>query len=290
MEEMTKQFLKLFYNEGEEICVSDCAGAYHSIEQNKLGEDFLLISPKEGKEPRLCDEHRVILSAINPINGWRRDENVTAYRTFMIECDDMPLKKQWEYVNKMKFPFSYCCYSGGKSLHFALVLDEDIVSENVYKFTYEWILNIMKEADQQTKNPSRSVRFPGNIRRETGKKQKLLHMGERISPNKLRDWLNMFPNEKPIVKEKVKIKHSVPNYDGIKPWAKKALAKGVHNLDGSRNQTWMAIGCEFALNGYDLDDTIYILEQHFEEQHDFKKNEWETAVTSGWNYSDKIAE
>lgn len=290
MKETTKQFLNLFFNEGEQICVSDCDGGYHSIKQEQLKDEFLLISPKEEKEPRLTQEDFITLVAINPVEGFRRDENVTAFRSFMIECDEMSLVNQKKYVDKMKFPYSYCCYSGGKSLHFGLVLEEPLVDIEFYKFTYEWILNIMERADQQTKNPTRSIRFPGTIRKNTGKKQELVYMGKRIPQSTLRDWLNLFPDKKPVVRQKVTKKHKVPNYDGIKSWAKNALTIGVHNLEGSRNQTWMAIGCEFALNGYDLDDTIYILEQHFHEQSDFKRSEWETAVTSGWHYSDKIAE
>lgn len=80
-----------------------------------------------------------------------------------------------------------------------------------------------------------------------------------------------------------------PNLDGIKIWAKKALKEGVHNQEGSRNQLWMSLGCEFSLNGFALDDTIYYLGRYFEEQHDFKEREWLTAVKSGWNYADKIS-
>jgi hypothetical protein len=271
MKETTKQFLDLFFNPGEKICFSANKFAYPSEPQQNLNED------------------RTVLVAINPVDGQRNDDNVTAYRTFMIECDDMDVENQLGYVKRMKFPYSYCCFSGSKSLHFALVLDHDIPSEHIYRHTYQWILNIMKQADQKTKNPSRCIRFPGVTRPETGEEQKLIHMGTRISLDELGKWLNKHPHEapKPLVRKPRNT--GIPKIEGIKGWAKKALKEGVHNMEGSRNQTWMAIGCEFALNGFNLDDTIYYLESFFEEQTDFRKREWLTAIKSGWGYADKVS-
>ena len=270
MRETSKKFLNLFFNEGEQICFSANKYAYKSEPQENLNDE--------------C----TVFVAINPIEGQREDANVTKYRTFMIELDDMSLDDQMKYVKRMDFPYSYCCFSGGKSLHFALVLDHDIPSDNIYRHTYQWILNIMEQADQKTKNPSRSIRFPGTIRMETGKEQKLVHMGDRISLQTLSRWLNKHPHKAPKVLVRKKGRSAKANIQGVKKWAKKALKDGVHNMDGSRNQTWMALGCEFALNGFDLDDTIFYLKGYFEEQHDFKEREWLTSIKSGWNYADKI--
>lgn len=271
MREVTKQFLNLFFNPGEEICFSANEYAYPSEPQENLNED------------------NTVLVAINPIKGKRRDECVTYFRSFMVECDDMPIAQQMEYIKRTGFPFSYCCYSGGKSLHFGLVLNHEIPSEHIYRYTYQWILNILTEADQKTKNPSRSIRFPGVIRPETGKEQKLVHMGNRISLDTLSVWLNKHPDKAPKVLSKKPRNKGAPRVDGIKPWAKGALKEGVHNMDGSRNQTWMALGCEMALNGFSLDQTFYYLSSYFEEQSDFREREWQTAVKSGWHYADKVS-
>jgi len=288
MLDSTARFLKLFFNKGETICVSDCQGGYHSVSQEELLGDIRLVSPKEDKADRFIKEKDINLVAINPIKGWRRDENVQAYRTFMIECDDMPIEDQADYIKHMKFPYSYCCYSGGKSLHFAIVLDTDLPGESIYRHTYQWILNIMTEADQKTKNPTRSVRFPGVIRKDKGTEQKLLHMGERVTTEALTKWLNMYPHKapRPMVR---KYRASNPDVKNINNWAKSALSEGVHNQEGSRNQTWMALGCEMALNGFSLEDSVYYLQGYFEEQTDFREREWRTAVESGWNYADKVS-
>lgn len=273
MKETTKDFLKLFFNEGEEICFSPNKYAYPSEPQDNIIEDT------------------TVLVAINPITGQRQDSNVKSYRTFMIECDDISLEEQMKYVKESGFPFSYCCFSGGKSFHFALVLDRDIPSEHIYRHTYQWILNILEKADQKTKNPSRSIRFPGTIRPETGKEQKLVYMGERIKYEDLTRWLNKYEDKRPAyLKRKKHGKSAYANVKTIKPWVGAVLKEGIHNREGSRNQTWMAIGCELALNGFDLENTISFLEGYYEEQPDFREKEWLSAVTSGWNYADKLNE
>jgi hypothetical protein len=271
LKETTKKFLELFFNPDEEICFSANQFAYPSEPQTNINEE------------------KTILVTINPVKGKRCDTNITSFRTFMIECDDMPIPEQYKYIQQMEFPFSYCCYSGGKSLHFALVLDHEIPSEHIYRHTYQWILNILTQADQKTKNPSRSIRFPGVIRPDTGKEQKLLHLGQRVSLETLTKWLNRYPAAmpKPLIK-KAKNRGSA-QLKGIKTWAKNALKQGVHTMEGSRNQMWMSLGCEFALNGFDLSDTIYYLRDYFEEQSDFREREWLTAVKSGWNYADKVS-
>jgi hypothetical protein len=270
MKETSKQFLDLFFNDGEQICFSANLYAYPSEPQENLNDES------------------TIFVAINPIVGQRNDQNVTSYRTFMIECDDMNLAEQMEYVKRMEFPYSYCCFSGGKSLHFALVLDHEIPSDHIYRHTYQWILNIMTEADQKTKNPSRCVRFPGTVRPDTKKEQRLVYMGERISLKTLGKWLNKHPDKTPTPLIKRHKNRGQPSIKGIKLWAVKALKEGVHSMEGSRNQTWMALGCEMAINGFDLDDTINYLDKYYEEQSDFKQREWLNAVKSGWKFADQV--
>lgn len=289
MKEITKDFLNLFFNKGETICVSDCQGGYHSISQEEFEGDIKLISPKEDKKNRFIKEENVRLVAINPINGWRRDENATAYRTFLVECDDMSLEEQYKYIKDMGFPYSYCCFSGSKSLHFALVLESDIPSETIYRHTAQWILNILDKADPYTKNPSRSVRFPNVIRPETGKEQRIVDMGSRINIDKLGKWLNKYPDKAPKVMQMKPRNTGNFNIKGVGEWAKKALVEGVHNSEGSRNQKWMSIGCEFAINGMGLDESISFLGRYYEEQPDFNQKEWLEAITNGWNFADKIS-
>ena len=112
-----------------------------------------------------CSFEMINMLAINPIEGFRRDKNVTAFRSFLVELDDGKLSEQMKYVKNKNMPYSACVFSGGKSLHFVITLEEPLPSLNLYKQISKWILNVMDKADSQTSNPSRSVRFPGNLRR-----------------------------------------------------------------------------------------------------------------------------
>jgi len=268
--DQTNSFINLFFNTNEEACFShnEYANESVSVEQGYL-------------EP-------YIFCTINPVKGKRQDINTTAFRSFMVELDDMPIQDQMSYIKQSKFPYSYCCFSGNKSLHFALVLSQDLPDLKIYKHVYQWILNILTKADQKTKNPTRQIRMPNVYRPETGKLQALIYMGKRIDLAELVDWLHQHKDKEPkAIVPKVK-NTGEANVHGIKPWAIKLLKEGVHNSVGSRNQNWMSVGCEFGLNGFSLDQTIGYLEGFFQEQTDFTYKEWETAVTSGWKHADKI--
>ena len=121
MKEDTKQMLDLFFQKDETICVSPNEFGYHSINQSDLESDFTLISPSENVKPLKMKEDDVVLMALNPISGFRRDASVTAFRSFLIELDDRSLAKQEEYVKKMEMPYSICVFSGNKSLHYGIV-------------------------------------------------------------------------------------------------------------------------------------------------------------------------
>ena len=270
MRKITNNFLSLLFNSGEEICFSPNKYAYPSKPQDQLDEDS------------------TVFVAINPIKGQRNDSNVTAYRSFLVELDDSSLADQKYYIDSMGFPYNYCVYSGGKSLHFLCTLKNDLPSEKIYRFVYQWILNILKRADQQLKSPSRCVRFPQAIRPETGKTQDLIYISnERIDNDRLESWLNSWPSERPIINTKKKIKKD-PDMYSLPDWCKEKLINGVHNQEGARNQTWMSIGCEFGLNGYTLEDTVAILENYFVEQSDFGEKEFVTAITSGHGYAQRM--
>ena len=111
MRECTHKVLDLFFKPNETICVSHNDYGYHSVEQNSLSGTIEQISPKEDRDPEYITEKDICLMAINPINGFRRDENVTAYRSFMVELDDGPLSEQMEYVKNSGLPYSVCVFS-----------------------------------------------------------------------------------------------------------------------------------------------------------------------------------
>lgn len=275
-------FLKLLYNPGETICVSPNQYSYHSIEQKDLIKDIKLISPNDKVEPEIIKESDINLISINPVNGFRRDDNVTAFRSFLIELDEGTEEEQREYIENSGIPYSVCVFSGNKSLHYGIVLEKDMPDMNLWRFTNQWILNILDKADPLCKNPSRSIRYPGN-KRHDGRQltQELREIKTRVSLEELGNWLNKYEHKKPKMKKPREIPGLPLDMESLPRWVNEELEKGV---DSNRNNTWFRIGCEFAKLGFDLDDTLDRLDQYYEEEHDFKRREWETCIKSGFKH------
>jgi hypothetical protein len=215
--------------------------------------------------------------AINPIKGQRNDQNVTAMRNFLIEMDNGDMNDQLSYIKSMEIPYSAAVFSGSKSIHFAVCLEESLPSLDVYNFYASWMLAVLSEADQQTKNPSRSIRFPNNYR--DGVKQKLLSVRQRISLDHLKNWLSRYPESMPKMRQKVAAKDFY-DFNHVPRWLKKQLIKGIDFTKG-RNNTWFKFGLGLGNSGCDEDMALAILEPYFEEEYDFKRHEWEASVKSG---------
>jgi hypothetical protein len=286
-----KKLLNLMFRPGEEICVSHNQFSYHSVPLSQaLGDMVTLVPTTESVAKRKItleqgtervNTSQVILVALNPIEGYRSDINCKAFRNFLVEVDYGPLAAQLEYVRKLGLPYSAVVFSGNKSLHFLISLDQDLPSENAYRVLSEWILKIVTLADQNTQNPSRSIRIPGAWR-EPKKQQKLVEIRGQTRYEDLLAWLKEHPEAKPKPKEKRKIvgQH---DFSKLKQWTVDLLINGLDASKG-RNKQWFSIACEFALAGYSEDDTLDILGEFFTPDRDFKEREWKTSVKSGFKY------
>lgn len=280
-----QSLLKLLFNEGESVCVSPNKWGYHSIPLSEaLNGHIKLVSPDNSI--RSCDSTELILCGINPINGFRRDENVTAFRSYLVELDLGNIKSQLGTISHLKMPFSAQVFSGNKSIHTVICLNEDLKDEKTYRLIGEWIFNIVTLADRNCINPSRSIRIPGAYR-EPGKKQRLFQLNQRISHEEFFKWLNKYEHLRPIVKEKKIVPLGEGDYSLLSPWARAMLIKGIDYKDRGRNQTWFSLSYDFCKAGFTEEQTIEILEKRFEPEHDFKEKEWLTAINSGFkNFKD----
>lgn len=289
MHETGKQLLNLMFREGETICVSPNKYGFHSVNlSDVMGEEVTLLNTKfrDGKPVEECLEKYptadLKLVALNPIQGWRDDASCYKYRNFLVEIDTGTQEAQLEYIkNQLKMPYSAAIFSGGKSLHFLISVTEDFKDEKSYRRVAQWILNIATMADQNTKNPSRSIRIPGAKRDD--KFQALVEYRGAIPNAELGAWLNKYQSVMPIEKEKKPMRDN-KRFPNMKPWMKKALMNGEFPKDMGRNATWFAIACEFALAGFSEDDTIHVLEDYYTPDRDFKRREWETTLKSAFKY------
>lgn len=283
MHQTGKQLLSLMFRPGEEICVSPNKWGYHSVDLDQAQSDKVtLYSPTEGKEVQYCDSDDLTLVALNPIKGFRRDENCTAYRNFLIELDFGSMEDQRFYIERqIKLPFSAAIFSGNKSLHYLISLDQDLPSEKIYRYIAEWILNIATAADQNIKNPSRSIRIPGAFR-EPGKQQQLKEFKGIVALKELKDFLKAYPQAKPRPKRQIE-PSSRADVKLLKPWATFMYLNGL-DPKKPRNSQWFALACEFALAGFSESDTITILSPKFSEDSDFKEKEWLNTIHSGFKH------
>jgi hypothetical protein len=284
MKDSQKEFLKLFFNEGEEFCVSPNKFGFHSIKQ--IDPEMVLIGPNAEYPEQATTEDKIILMAVNPIQGFRVDENATAFRSFLVEVDYGPLDEQLEYVKSMGMPYSTCVFSGNKSLHFGIVVDEDFIDEEVWRFAAQWILNIMDKADDKTKNPSRSIRFPDNVRPDGKKKeQTMIYLGKRISKKELTDWLHKHEDKRPIPERAVRLRAETPDIAHLPVWVLDQLNNGIDFTNGRSNR-WYSLAVAFGLAGFSYEETLDILSEHFVSERDFKIREWRRTIKSGIQYAE----
>lgn len=103
---------------------------------------------------------------INPVNklGERRKENVKAFRTALVEYDDIPKEEQIRRYLKSGLPIYSITDSGGKSVHALVRVDADNADEyaSLVKRLYTYLEKEFGSApDIQNKNPSRMSRLAG---------------------------------------------------------------------------------------------------------------------------------
>ena len=119
--------------------------------------------------------------------------NVTSFRNFAIEYDDDSLEDQKAKLKLAKPPVSAVIFSGSKSLHTPIALEEEVTQEE-YSAIYEAIRVTLKKydlvLDKQCRNPNRLTRAPFEIRPQNGVEQKLLGLRGRIPKQVLFDWFN----------------------------------------------------------------------------------------------------
>lgn len=180
-----QDFLNVLFDTGQQTCFGADENAYRVFEAPAPDDTFFCINALDSYEDR------------NPTKEWHRpdlprraDHNVTCFRNFLIELDGMPLEQQIAYVTS-QVPVTSIVYSGGKSYHFIISLQDALPSLNDYRQVARRLHTLLSQADPACKNPSRLSRLPGVLRPDTGKRQTLHMLGSRV-PNE--GLLRILPN------------------------------------------------------------------------------------------------
>lgn len=176
------KFLNLLFDKEQVTCFAEDPFGVKVGEQPKEQDIFFSINALHPTED------------MQPIKHWhaadkprRADANVVCFRNFLIELDNMELDKQEQYVLD-KLPISTQVFSGSKSYHFIISLEQPLRDYSEYMEYAARIHEMLPKIDSACKNPSRLSRLPGAVRPDTGLKQELLYVGERV-PNAQLDTL-----------------------------------------------------------------------------------------------------
>lgn len=285
MTEDQAKFLNMLYDPEDTFCVSPDKFGYKSISMSDIGKSNIKLLLPDGTE-KTCSSSDIELVSINPIKGFRRDENVTHFRNFMFEIDTMGLKDQLSYVEKIGIPYSACVFSGSKSMHFVVSLIKPLPNETMWRYVAEWILNIISEADKQNKNPSRSVRFP-DVKRKSGKMmmQKLVKFNGRIEQSLLSSWLNKFEDRRPKIEDELPDPEDferIESFEDLPKFVKETLMALHQGTQDSRNATWFKLAIFLNKKGFSKEDTLSYFGKYFVEERDFNKREWKTCINSAF--------
>jgi hypothetical protein len=168
------KFLKLLFDPGQNTCFADNPKGT-SVKSAPDKQDYFFcinaLHPTEDLAPSM---------PYHAIDKPRRaDANVVCFRNFLIELDNMALKDQISYVTR-KLPVTSITYSGGKSYHFIVSLEQPLEDYEAYCEYVERLVKYIPEMDRACRNPSRLSRLANAIRPENGKVQELKYLGERI--------------------------------------------------------------------------------------------------------------
>ncbi len=138
----------------------------------------------------LVDDLALFFS-INPLKDRRLDINVTAYRSILIEIDTGTIEEQKKIIDQI--PFSTLVFSGGKSLHAIISLEEPLKTREEYDDLVKAVYIKVPEADKTAKNPSRFSRVPEAVR-ENGVKQDLIAVRNRVKNSTVYEWAGVTPS------------------------------------------------------------------------------------------------
>jgi hypothetical protein len=278
MKESTKLFLSTLFYPGEPIYASPDK---YSSKKNELTGEWEIYRPSI--EQKDINEETTVLVGINPIQGLsRNDSNVTARRNFLLEADEMALPQQKPYMDKLGIPYSIAVYSGSRSIHFGVCLEENI-SEVDYKFYAKWLYNIAPKLDPHIGIPSKGIRFPG-VQRPKGKKQVLIEPPKgKIPLEQFLYFLSKYERfmPKPEIEEDIK-PFKRRNAEGLADWVKTGLRNGF-SFEKGRNNGWFSVAYEFSKWGYNYEETEYLLKPYFTEEPGFRLSEWRYTLKNGYN-------
>ncbi|MBV6514180.1 MAG: hypothetical protein FMNOHCHN_03770 [Ignavibacteriaceae bacterium] len=213
--------MKKLFLENEYVCHGSLESTNVTLFKPDINSEFFSINPIH---PSLDYGWNKKPNLYNFNTPRRADINVTKFRNLLFEMDGIDLNQQLEMLDALPLKFTYITYSGNKSYHAIVSLQNDLPYEAhtekaIEQYRSLWSklcalfdkiliekgynLPINKKSffDPATKNPSRLSRTPNAIR-SNGVKQQLVYEGDFLTEELLLELLSSAPidEERPYIK------------------------------------------------------------------------------------------
>jgi len=209
------------------------------------------------------DNHSWI--TLNPFKPYstRSNDNVAAYRNFLIEFDEVPLEVQEKLIEESGIPYTSQVFSGNKSYHFAVSLEEPLQDLDLWKSLWRKIYTALPDMDSKSDRPCAFMRTCWGLNYKTGTQQQLVKLGQRV-PNKLfYEWASKY-SEREIKTEKDLFEAtdstSVANNVGMSAWTAVFLETGklmqVDQGQCSRHDSLRNVLLDLKKASFKLDDAV----------------------------------
>lgn len=199
---------------------------------------------------------------INPLKsyaGGAANANIAAHRNFLLESDSLSLPTQTKlFEDKMQLPFALKTFSGGKSFHYIIALEEPVPAAD-YADYWQYLKYLLAgKVDSSCSNPSRLSRTPNVKRASNGKLQRLKATGRRISLEEWLQWMRGGPNaaswyfynteEVPRLAAAKAEQAALVGSGELAEWLAKLNPANVP--EGSRHRILMAAACSLVTTQY----------------------------------------
>jgi len=267
------QFLNTLFNTEEAICLAkDAKGTkVYSLKDKSYFDQFNYYSIN----PLYLDRDKCATQIYHDKKkGRRADINCSTFRNILIEIDSIPVDSQLDFIDKTGLPFTAATYSGSKSIHFIISLENELDSEEDYRRIVARLYKAFElkypgVIDPANKNPSRLSRLPFNLREDTGRLQELLVLKNRVVNMDLYEWLfqalghQLYQSFSPKNKNNTETEedHTLDRSNSINPgsrvldgWTLNFLMTGA--TEGSRNAQLFRAACNFNKAGFLLIEAL----------------------------------
>lgn len=187
-----EKFSQLMFDEQDYVCAGSLFDNTVAPFLASVGSMFYTINPIDGR----VDHGHKDKESYDFMVPRRADINCSSFRNFIFEMDNETLENQMIILESCGIPWTAIVYSGSKSYHALLSLDESLegchTKDGIENYKNIWkrlslkiehcanCLGFQNVIDQSSKNPSRFTRFPTTVR-DNGQEQAIMSLGTRIS-------------------------------------------------------------------------------------------------------------